>query len=784
MHEFRQLKIRITPDGAGGFRTDAEGPTGEAHGTFEKPFTDLELGTLIGKVGRARQDARSGVSPDLALVKDFGGKLFQALFREKIRDLYRDELRSSEEQGERLRITLALTDVPLLMQIPWEFLYDEPNLLSIWTETSVVRYLDLLGGKDPLTVEPPLRILAMVSNPSDPGLAPLDAQAEREKVDAALKPLRDQGAVQVTWLEKATREEFISHTWQGQYHVFHYIGHGDFDQQRQQGLLFFETAEGGPDDIEAETLATLLDQPSLRLVVLNSCEGARTSPDDPFTGVASRLVRQKIPAVVAMQFEITDRAAILFAWGLYGALAAGFPIDSALTQARRAILIIDENELEWGTPVLFMRVPDGRIFDVSSDTKLDTNIVSKPKLPPKPKPERRPRIRPALAALWSRWRLRAGVAAVAVFAAVAALAYALWPNGSNEWAQVDAGAAVLDGSGPQKIQGVTKLPQNGAVAVGRSGAAPTVWNFDGSSWFRSDLNAERGVMNAVVFSQGSIFAVGSRRVNSDQWDAVAWLRPGAGKWRSVCVDCGNRGRQVAFAAIGRRDGSFVAVGRYQGGADYKYDAAVWQSSDGGATWRRFADTDPDLAGENSQVMLGLVDAGDRRVDRLIAVGHDGKDAAVWTSTDGSDWERVSDSDLTASTGFLEMTSVTKLGTRVVAVGWEQPGGGQKKAAAWISYDRGSTWKRGGGDFAARDQQMRDVTAVGTELVAVGNDNAVDPRAAVWSSVEGLTWTAVRSGSFGGEGIVGMTSVAFLDNGTLLGVGNRGGDAAIWESKQP
>lgn len=181
MHEFRELKIRITPDGAGGFRTVAEGPKGEAKGAFEVPFLDLELGTLIGKVGRARQNARSGALPDLQLVKGFGGKLFDALFQEKIRDLYRDSLTSSQEQGKRLRITLALTDVPLLMQIPWEFLYDEPNLLSIWTETSVVRYLDVLGGKDPLTVEPPLRILAMVSSPSDPQLPPLDAEAEREK---------------------------------------------------------------------------------------------------------------------------------------------------------------------------------------------------------------------------------------------------------------------------------------------------------------------------------------------------------------------------------------------------------------------------------------------------------------------------------------------------------------------------------------------------------------------------------------------------------------------------
>ena len=781
MHEFRQLKIRITPDGAGGFRTDAEGPTGEAHGTFEKPFTDLELGTLIGKVGRARQDARSGVSPDLALVKDFGGKLFQALFREEIRDLYRDELRSSQEQGERLRITLALTDVPLLMQIPWEFLYDEPNLLSIWTETSVVRYLDLLGGKDPLTVEPPLRILAMVSNPSDPGLAPLDAQAEREKVDAALKPLRDQGAVQVTWLEKATREEFISHSWQGQYHVFHYIGHGDFDQQRQQGLLFFETAEGRPDDIEAETLATLLDQPSLRLVVLNSCEGARTSPDDPFTGVASRLVRQKIPAVVAMQFEITDRAAILFAWGLYGALAAGLPIDSALTQARRAILIIDENELEWGTPVLFMRVPDGRIFDVPSDTKLDTSIVSKPELPPKPEPERPSRIRPALAALWSRRRLRAGIAAVALLTAVAALAYVLRPDGSgsDEWAQVDAGAAVLGGIGPQEILGVAQLGENDAVAVGRSGDVPdnnmpTVWTLDSSGWSRQVLSNERGFMYGIVSKKATIVAVGSGPDDYGQSDAIAWVGP---VWRRVCLDCGSRGRQVAYAVCRRSDGSLIAVGNDH--SSEGYDAAVWRSRNGGNSWERVAETDEDLIGVKDQVMKGVVEFK----GRLFAVGRDGTNAAVWTSEDALDWKRETDSALEATRGSLEMRAVGTIGTRVIAVGHEGTGG-DVSAAAWIWSRARPTWRRGTGDFVPRGQEMFGLTRVSPDVVAVGRDTVSRPTAAVWRSRDGSTWTAVSSSSFAGESDVGMESAVQLDNGIVLSVGNSGGDAAIWESKQP
>jgi hypothetical protein len=41
--------------------------------------------------------------------------------------------------------------------------------------------------------------------------------------------------------------------------------------------------------------------------------------------------------VIAMQFEITDDAAITFAEQLYAAIADGYPVDAALGEARRAI---------------------------------------------------------------------------------------------------------------------------------------------------------------------------------------------------------------------------------------------------------------------------------------------------------------------------------------------------------------------------------------------------------------------------------------------------------------
>src|SRR5207237_112967 len=65
-----------------------------------------------------------------------------------------------------------------------------------------------------------------------------------------------------------------------------------------------------------------------------------------------------IPAVIAMQFEITDKAAILLAKEFYDALADGYPVDGALAEARKSIFTA-ENDIEWGTPVLYLRSVDG-----------------------------------------------------------------------------------------------------------------------------------------------------------------------------------------------------------------------------------------------------------------------------------------------------------------------------------------------------------------------------------------------------------------------------------------
>ena len=65
-----------------------------------------------------------------------------------------------------------------------------------------------------------------------------------------------------------------------------------------------------------------------------------------------------------MQYPVTDRAAVEFARSFYESLADGLPVDASVAEARKAVSFAIADTAEWGTPVLFMRTSDGRVFDV------------------------------------------------------------------------------------------------------------------------------------------------------------------------------------------------------------------------------------------------------------------------------------------------------------------------------------------------------------------------------------------------------------------------------------
>jgi len=365
--QYDRLIIRIEPcteSQPQRYEVFVEGEGGEAHGHFELPFQGRDIENFVLRMSRGRGTRRVETS-EATRAKQFGGELFEALFREEVRDIYRACLADARRQNRGLRVTLALTKAPELMDIPWEYLYDEPDFLAVSTWTPVVRYLDVTRPRTPLVVTPPLRVLGMISDVVD--LPMLDVEGERQRLEAALRPLRTGGRVEVHWTQAATLDSLLRKLHHGDFHILHFVGHGGYDEIREDGVLLLEGHDRSSQEITGERLGTILqDHHSLRLVVLNACEGARNSQSDPFAGVAASLVRRGIPAVVAMQFEITDDAALTFAAYFYEALAQGDPVDAAVAHARLGIFA-SGNDVEWGTPVLFLRSTDGRAFEIQGE---------------------------------------------------------------------------------------------------------------------------------------------------------------------------------------------------------------------------------------------------------------------------------------------------------------------------------------------------------------------------------------------------------------------------------
>jgi len=330
---------------------------------FHVPVSVEQLTDVITSLGRSPmgRDATPQApraAEVLAHAERFGAELGTALFDGPLGVFYEEARRAAATRHRGVRLTLALGSVPELLTVPWELLYRQPSFLASQRRSPVVRFLQIGELPPPQHIEGAVRVLGVVASPT--GMLALDVKGERSRVEEALGGMESRGLVELEWCDPATPRSLRQRLRDGTYHVLHYVGHSDFTE-KGEGSLFLEDDRGGPAPVTESVLTTLLgDQTSLRLAVLNSCKGARTTVNDPFGGIATSLVALGVPAVIAMQFTISDDAAIVFAEELFTSLIARqYPVDAAVSEARKAIFT-EVNEIEWATPVLFLRTNDGR----------------------------------------------------------------------------------------------------------------------------------------------------------------------------------------------------------------------------------------------------------------------------------------------------------------------------------------------------------------------------------------------------------------------------------------
>jgi len=282
------------------------------------------------------------------------------------------------EPGHGLRLRLQLPSE--LAGFPWEYAYrqrgggekDDTGFLALDPRISFSRQ-ETLAAHTRLDVTPRARrMLVVMASPVDQ--ENLDLAQERENLHRAFT---DSGTnIELGFLEDATVDG-LGRQLREQVDILHFAGHGSFREvglgasfgsKAGQGTVVLVDEQGKSAPMSASQLAVNLQGSNVQLVVLGACETGKRDAENVWSGVVTAVVEAAIPAAVAMQFSVWDDAAIVFVRNLYQVLAAGFSLDYAVSEARRAVFNlcsplrdhIDRGKYwrDWGVPVLYQQTAD------------------------------------------------------------------------------------------------------------------------------------------------------------------------------------------------------------------------------------------------------------------------------------------------------------------------------------------------------------------------------------------------------------------------------------------
>jgi len=337
-------------------RADYQGSTG--YGNFHHDTLQPDWAEILRVLGATH------TPPGEQFITQIGGLLFDELLQGNIRDLW-IEARTPLEAGDMLRIRLNLLP-PAVAALPWETLADphRHQTLAANKAIALVRTatdVKFLGRARPILTNLPAKILIVAVEEEDN----IDLAAELERIQKSLAPLLStylqleiiQGRLELQTLRDRLEEYRPD--------ILHIISHGETD-----GLYLWE------DDrltlIKASQWATMLGLvDSVKLVFLNACLAGQPDNTTPFASLAQRLLQTGIPAIIAMQFEVLDRAAAAFAGFLYQALVAGpcpGAIDVAVSIARSGLHMTNPDRIDYATPLLWLNSPNGTILQWTDST--------------------------------------------------------------------------------------------------------------------------------------------------------------------------------------------------------------------------------------------------------------------------------------------------------------------------------------------------------------------------------------------------------------------------------
>jgi len=268
-------------------------------------------------------------------------------------------------QGSPLRMRLTIApSVPELHGLFWEALCDpqDGNLLFTGENLVFSRYLSSRDWQPVrLRSKGELKALVVIANPSDLDeyqLAAVDEEGEVTRIRQALS------GIPIDVLPSSGREasldELVKALREGSYDLLYLVAHGLLVQN--QPWLFLENEQGKVGRVSGVDLAARLQELGQRprLVVLASCQSAAERGAGVLSALGPRLSEAGIPAVVAMQGNISMTTLSEFMQVFFTELQKDGQIDRAMSLARGAV----RTQPDFWMPALFMRLKSGRIWYV------------------------------------------------------------------------------------------------------------------------------------------------------------------------------------------------------------------------------------------------------------------------------------------------------------------------------------------------------------------------------------------------------------------------------------
>jgi hypothetical protein len=355
-----------------------------------------ELGNPQGKLGFSKAindqlrhlqsaliDEAIASDSSAASVRAMGELLFSILFDERLTADFLSFFHAvkSDSQGAKLRLEISVDDavLPEIAALPWEFLSVPINLRRgvLWLSTmpDIIlsrrrNYWDL-----PTSVElrdgEKLRIGMIVAAPTD--LEVVQYEHIWKQLQAIVLGWE---SVELLPLVEYGSRQTLDNLLELKPHIVHFIGHGRFNDGHPE-IAFVDNIRRAANWCRSEEFAGIFTRHADCLVILQSCETAMLSGEKPFVGVASNLLDQGVPVVVAMQYEVSNVTAQTFAETFYRRLFDGEPVDIAVQEGRREIAKKKEHSTrDFATPVLYMRSP--RMFSLPKETAATSSPFDTP----------------------------------------------------------------------------------------------------------------------------------------------------------------------------------------------------------------------------------------------------------------------------------------------------------------------------------------------------------------------------------------------------------------------